>query len=247
MKSWNESKVRKYIRKIYIYTLKRKLTRESGVKFLQGSDISKQSSFGPNCTIAGKVLNTVLEGGNTVYGDINDSQVGYGTFIAPYSTLEFCRIGRYTSIGRYVHIIRGQHPIEKFVSTSPCFYSLEKQAGFTYTDEQLFDDYRWLDAEDKIAVDIGSDVWIGSSVNILEGVRIGDGAVIAAGATVAADVPPYAIVGGVPAKIIKYRFTEEQRTHLLKLKWWNKGEKWICRHIREFNNIDEFLENSIEE
>ena len=69
---------------------------------------------------------------------------------------------------------------------------------------------------------IGNDVWIGLNATILDGVTIGDGAIVAAGAVVTKDVPPYAVVAGVPAKIIKYRFTESQIDFLLKFRWWEK-------------------------
>ena len=69
---------------------------------------------------------------------------------------------------------------------------------------------------------IGNDVWIGANVTTLQGVSIGDGAVVAAGAVVVKDVPPYAIVGGNPAKVLKYRFDEDVITHLLALKWWER-------------------------
>lgn len=68
---------------------------------------------------------------------------------------------------------------------------------------------------------IGNDVWIGAGVFIKGGIKIGDGAVIAAHAVVTKDVPPYAIVGGVPAKILKYRFTDDVIRKLLDLKWWD--------------------------
>ena len=74
---------------------------------------------------------------------------------------------------------------------------------------------------------IGDDVWIGSEAMIMPGVNIGSGAVIAARALVIKDVPPYAVVGGHPAKIIKYRFTETQREALLKLQWWNWPEEEV--------------------
>jgi len=70
-------------------------------------------------------------------------------------------------------------------------------------------------------VTIGNDVWIGTRALIMDGVTVGDGAVIGAGAVVTKDVPPYAIVGGVPAKIIKYRFSEKKISQMLELQWWN--------------------------
>lgn len=84
---------------------------------------------------------------------------------------------------------------------------------------------------------IGNDVWMGNGVTVVQGVTVGDGAVLAAGAVVVKDVPPYAIVGGVPAKVIRYRFSPEIIEKLLRLKWWNKDEAWIREH-RELFSID---------
>lgn len=250
---------RNVIRKIYITILKMKMKSKKKTIFLPGSDISKKTYIGEKCTIGGKVLNSELEGGNTILGDINDSYIGFGSFVSPYSTLEFTKVGRYTSIGRYVHIIRGQHPLNDFVSTSPCFYSLAKQSGFTYVDKQKFSDYKYIDknkndfantllpneSDREYAVTIGNDVWIGTNVSILEGVSIGDGAVVAAGAVVNKDVEPYSIVGGVPAKHIRYRFNNEIISSLLKIKWWNKEEKWIREHADEFEKVTDFVKENV--
>lgn len=88
----------------------------------------------------------------------------------------------------------------------------------------------------NIPVVIGNDVWIGANVSILPGVHIGDGAVLAAGAVVNKDVEPYEIVGGVPAKHIKYRFDAEQRKILLSVKWWEWPHEEIERNIEMFYN-----------
>lgn len=95
-----------------------------------------------------------------------------------------------------------------------------------------------MDSEEKYFVDIGNDCWIGSDARILNGVKIGDGAVVAAGAVVVKDVAPYGIVGGVPARVIKYRFTEEDIAFLQKLEWWNFGEDQIAGIADDFENIE---------
>jgi acetyltransferase-like isoleucine patch superfamily enzyme len=85
--------------------------------------------------------------------------------------------------------------------------------------------------QSKGDVVIGNDVWIGFGATILSGVKIGDGAVVGARAVVSKDVPPYAVVGGVPAKVLKYRFDEDMVKKLLKLKWWHWDEDKIKEHI----------------
>ena len=94
---------------------------------------------------------------------------------------------------------------------------------------------------------IGNDVWISANVTIMSGITIGDGAVIAHNSHVVKNVEPYSVIGGNPAKLIKYRFTPEQIEKLLEIKWWN----WDDEKINEFtpllcnNNIDEFIKLAI--
>ena len=85
-------------------------------------------------------------------------------------------------------------------------------------------------------------MWIGDNVLIKGGVRIGNGAIVAMGAVVTKDVEPFAIVGGVPARIIKYRFEKEQIEELQRIEWWNMPDEWLTAHANDFNNIDRFLE-----
>lgn len=97
-------------------------------------------------------------------------------------------IGRYTCIANDVMTVAGNHPTS-FVSIHPAFYSLAQKPS--YVKQSKFEDFKYLNSEKKISIEIGNDVWIGSRATILEGVNIGDGVVVAAGAVVTKDVPPY--------------------------------------------------------
>lgn len=114
------------------------------------------------------------------------------------------------------------------MSTHPAFYSTGKQCGITFVDKNLFEERLAVDGRSCI---IGNDVWIGNDVRIIGGLRIGTGAIVGLGAVVTKDVPPYAIVGGVPAKVIRYRFEEKQIKELLDSHWWEKSEDYIKERI----------------
>jgi hypothetical protein len=125
-----------------------------------------------------------------------------------------------------------------FATTSPMFFSLKKQNGHTLATEQYYEELVFADTEKKYPVIIGSDCWIGQGVFITGGITIGDGAVVLAHAVVTKDVPPYAIVGGVPAKILKYRYDEETIKFLLDFKWWNKDISWLRNNVDLLRNIN---------
>lgn len=180
-----------------------------------------------------------------------------------------CKIGKYTygyedllqfypfakSIGRYCSInttarIWNNHSLDA-ITTSPIldypgFYDWE-----LYPERQRFvekygkhkENHPFENSEirNNKPVTIGNDVWIGANVVILPGVNISDGAVIAAGAVVTKDVEPYAIVGGVPAKVIRYRFSEENIKKLLKIQWWNWTDEEINQNIELFYQPERFL------
>ena len=128
----------------------------------------------------------------------------------------------------------GTHPVDDRLSTHPCFYSLTKQAGFTYVNEQLYDELLFCGDDSRYRVEIGSDVWVGARVVIIGGVRIGHGAVVATGSVVTKDVEDYAIVGGVPAKHIRFRFSAEMRVSLMSERWWDKDEAWVLENLHRF-------------
>lgn len=186
-------------------------------------------------------MRSVFEGNNVVGSNtFFVGNMGFGSYMGEHCEISAV-IGRYCSIGRNVRTVQGFHPTSEWVSTHPAFYSREKQAGFSYVKQRKYDEVRYADKENKLAVRIENDIWIGDNVTILAGVSIGDGAIIATGAVVTKDVEPYAIVGGVPSKVIKYRFSEDIISKLLDAKWWNESEEWIKNHVDNFKNAEKFL------
>lgn len=181
-----------------------------------------------------------LEGYNSIEKDciLEKVKLGLGSYIGFGAQVYQTEIGRFCSIGRNLKIIQGQHPTTGFVSTHPAFYSAKGISGLKFVDEQLFEENKFVDIEKKLAVRIGNDVWIGDNVSIMEGVSIDNGAVIATGAVVVKNVPAYALVGGVPAKIIRYRFNEQEIAFLQNYKWWDRELSWIRENAKQFRSID---------
>jgi acetyltransferase-like isoleucine patch superfamily enzyme len=141
-------------------------------------------------------------------------------------------IGKFCSIAQGVIISGGNHPSNTFVSTSPVFFSPYKQCGTTFSDDTYF--------REMGHSTIGNDVWIGANAILKDDITIGDGAIVGAGAIVTKDVPPYAIVAGNPAKLIRYRFQPEEIDFLQKFKWWEKDEVWLKKNFKDFHDIATF-------
>lgn len=179
--------------------------------------------------------------GSTLYDEcrVSKTKIGPYSYISNFSRINNVDIGSYCSIGPEVLIGLGIHPSRKFVSTHPSFYSTSKQSGIVYSK-----DYKFIESKRTV---IGNDVWIGARAIILDGVTVGDGAIVGANSVVTKDVPPYAIVGGVPAKIIKYRFNSEEVNHLLNIKWWNWNEEKLKLKSDSFEDITVFLKDEINE
>lgn len=185
-------------------------------------------------------IKSKFEGFNVIYShSIFNGKLGYYSYIGPNCNIKAI-IGRFTSIGPYTKTIIGVHPYTyPFVSTCPAFFSKSQQCGRTFADKNYFEEFKFVDKDNKIHVEIGNDCWIQTDVKIVGGIKIGDGAVIMAGAVVTKNIPPFAIVGGVPAKIIKYRYSSEDIKFLLDYKWWYKDENWLKSNWMKLNDIEE--------
>ena len=168
------------------------------------------------------------------YAKVFQSKIGSCTYIGVSTKICRATIGRFCSIGQNCHVGIGNHPVH-FVSTSPVFYSSRNQLHITFVDKDSYSQ-----EEEYPPVMIGNDVWIGNNVTIKGNIDIGDGAVIGNGAIVTKNIPPYAIYAGVPAKLIRFRFSEEIIEFLLKIKWLEKDELWLREHHKIFTDISEF-------
>ena len=188
---------------------------------------------------------TVLRGKNFIGKNtvLTNVDVGYGTFIQSNSVVSNVKIGKYCSIASNLSIIGGKHPINENISTHPCFYAVDNVCDFSYINRDSFCENEYVDSENGYYCEIGNDVWIGTNVSILQGVHVGDGAVIGAGALVTKDVDAYGIYGGVPARKIGQRFSDEEIEKLLNLKWWDKDEAWIEEHANSFNDVKGFIKD----
>lgn len=168
------------------------------------------SSFGKNNYVGSE---SVVR--NSVFGDYS--------YVSYRSEINNATVGKFSSIGHHVLIGLGIHSTNQFISTHPMFFMRNNMSRLKIVEKDQI--------EEKAQVFIGNDVWIGARVTILDGVSIGDGSIIGAGAVVTKSVKPYEVVGGVPAKKIKMRFSKKRINYLNKIKWWD----WPINKIQKEN------------
>ena len=162
------------------------------------------------------------------------SMVGDYSYISRRTSLVCASVGKFCSVAGSCMIGAGTHTI-KNISTSPIFTEHKNATGYSWIQKSTENPYSGK-------IEIGNDVWIGARVMIVGDVKVGNGAVIAAGAVVTKDVPPYAVVGGIPAKVIKYRFEPQTIERLERMKWWDWPTEVLKKHISCFQNQSVSLE-----
>jgi acetyltransferase-like isoleucine patch superfamily enzyme len=179
--------------------------------------INEKVTVGDNSLIIDSVIENNCEIDRRNY--IHHSHIGAFTYTGFNTYIGYAKIGRYCSISRFVDIGGFDHSYT-CASTLP-EYKLHQLLGKT------------VSPGDVEQMELGSDVWIGTGAAICRrsGIRVGNGAIIAAGAVVVNDVPEYSVVAGVPAKVIKYRFSEKIRIALSELKWWDWPADVVVRYF----------------
>jgi phosphonate metabolism protein (transferase hexapeptide repeat family) len=175
------------------------------------STLGAWTSVGPRTSMA-----------ETVFGDYS--------YVVNDSSIIYSEIGKFCSIAAHTRINPGNHPMERPALHHFTYRSLSYQLG-PDDDASFFD---WRRAH---KVTMGHDVWIGHGAVILPGVTIGTGAAIGAGAVVSKDVPAYAVVAGVPARAIRFRFDEKTQEALLRIAWWDWSRDQLTAALQDFRNL----------
>ena len=204
----------------------KKLKNSKNSTIIKSKDISLNANIGKECLIEENVkLYENCQIGDYTYININshvDSKV---------------KIGKFCSISSNVYIGIVDHYINT-VTTHPIIYNQFWRDRFDIGKNQNQLDFPKNYEKEST---IGNDVLIGTGAIIKRGIRIGDGAVIGAGAVVVKDVEPYAVVGGMPAKVLYYRFGKNEISELEKIKWWDWNKEKISKAYKHMNDINDFI------
>jgi acetyltransferase-like isoleucine patch superfamily enzyme len=220
--------MKKFLRAIQQIIVKQKIAFVLRFVYPQKKKYSKIKSIIPKSIELGDEI--VMEENINLSGTLRN--IGSHTYIGRNAYIGFCSsIGKFCSISYDVKIGLISHP-KNYVSTSPLFYSARR----SWVKKSTFDEIS------NGACEIGHDVLISANTMILAGLKIGNGAIIGAGSLVNKDVPPYAIVAGIPARIIHYRFDDETIKRLLESEWWNLSDEVLHKYVEFMNDPNAFLD-----
>jgi phosphonate metabolism protein (transferase hexapeptide repeat family) len=176
----------------------------------------RDSSFGQYCEVMARTK-------------VTESEFGDYSYVAEDSDIMSTRLGKFCSIAAHVRINPGNHPLERVALSHFTYRS--SAYGLGDDDADLF---AWRQAH---AVTLGHDVWIGHGVVVLPGVSIGNGAAIGAGAVVSKDVPPFAIVVGVPGRVLRFRFAPDIIAALQRIAWWDWPHERLGMALQDFRKL----------
>lgn len=208
------------------------------------------------------IIDSEVDVSAQIYKDarVKNSQVGKRCSVGDHTKMDFSKIDEYVRIDRFNHIYytnigrrsyTGQNTVIMHtnigafcsiawgVTIGPANHSYDRISTHSF----LYNNVDGIRPENEEAAydrfsekcELGNDVWIGAGAIILRNVVIGDGAIVASGAVVTKDIPPYAIVAGVPAKVIKYRFSDEIIQKLIEMQWWNQKDNFIRDNYKFFS------------
>ncbi len=183
---------------------------------IRDSTLGEWTDIGPNCSIV-------------------EAEIGAYTYCAGDVSIIYATVGKFCSIASHVRINPGNHPMHRVTQHHMTYR--RRMFGFGDQDDDAF--FQWRRDHH---VTIGPDVWIGHAAIIMPGVTIGAGAVIGSQAVVTKDVPPYTIVGGVPAKVIRERFPAETAERLLRIAWWDWPRDVLEARFDDLLDMEAFLE-----
>jgi phosphonate metabolism protein (transferase hexapeptide repeat family) len=170
------------------------------------------------------------------HSSLEEVSVGAYSYFAGSNQAIYASIGKFSSIATFVRINPGNHPC----------YDRVAQHHFTYRSAEFGfapDDSAFFEGRRQHRVIIGNDVWIGHNAVVMPGVKIGDGAVIGSASVVTRDIPPYAVAVGVPARVIRMRFSDEMIEKIARCRWWDWSHEEIKERLGAFRDINKFADN----